>query len=72
MKRFNLNTTFDNIIFSILFWKIEFERKGLYERKVFLFYSDYREDYYKMMADGYRVHNLSNYGIITVWYYKPE
>jgi len=57
----------------LIFFRIDFTQKGNYRRKQFLLYNNYKVDYYDMMSDGARMHSLSNYfGIITVWYFKPN
>jgi len=58
---------------QLIFFRIDFIKKGDYERKQFISYEKYKVDYYDMMDEGYLVHNLSNYfGIITIWYFKAN
>lgn len=57
---------------KLIFWRIDFELKGTYSRDMFIFYNTYRENYYFKMQTGWKIHNLSNWGIITVWYFKPN
>ena len=54
------------------FFRIDFTDKGIYTREMFLFYNTYRENYYYKMQQGWTIHTVSNYGIITVWYYKAN
>jgi hypothetical protein len=69
--RFNIPSPLSWIL-KLFFYRIDFKDKGIYTRESFLFYDTYRENYYYKMDDGWRIHHLSNYGIITVWYFKPN
>jgi len=72
MIEFNINNIPAWAI-KLIFWRIDFELKGTYSRDMFIFYHTYRENYYFKMNDGWKIHNISNYGIfITVWYFKPD
>lgn len=59
-------------LLSMIFYRIDFSQPGEYARGVYLFYNNYKRDYYEKMMDGWKMHSLSNYGIITVWYFKPH
>lgn len=60
------------LLAKLLFFRIDFDKYGLYNRRVFYSYYKYRKHYDQMISDGWSVHNLSyRMGIIVIWFYKP-
>jgi hypothetical protein len=73
MKNLNLNTPFIGWLFSVLFWKVDFEKKGIYTRIMFFEYDSYEKDYYNKIDTGWDIHHLNTCcNIITVWYFKAN